>query len=121
MAKVLTFKMMSGEEVVAEVVEEIRETQTTLLEGGLRRESNPIVAYKLRRPHILRFQQVAPGQIGLAFIPWTLANPTIDTLEVPTKMIGLVYEPGNHTEEQYLQQTSGLTLAKDMPAGRIST
>lgn len=94
---VKSFKLISGEEVVATVV-------TTL---------NP-TGYTLRKPHILQFQQVAPGQLGLAFIPWTLSNPDIDTVEIPTSAVISVFEPAAKVEKQYLEQTSGISLVSSI-------
>lgn len=117
MSKVLAFKLVSGEEVVAEVLEEIT-SESILVES---KSSGEVKAYVVRRPHILRFQQVAPGQIGLAFVPWTLSNPEIERLELPASAVLLSYEPSANVERQYLEQTSGISLAKAAPAGRISS
>ena len=96
-SNVKSFKMNSGEEVVAEVL-------SRTLNG------EAIVAYHVRRPHILQFQPVAPGQMGLALVPWTLANPEIERLEMPASAVMLEYEPSDRTARQYLQQTSGIAI-----------
>lgn len=100
MSDVMSFKMVSGEEVVAELVSTV-----TLTPDG------PPRSYTVRRPHILQFQPVGPGQLGLAFVPWTLSNPAIERLEIPASAVLLTFEPADKVERQYLEQTSGISLA----------
>lgn len=101
MSEVLAFKIVGGDEVVANVLKTIRS-------NGV---DGDITSYIVRRPHILRFQQVAPGQVGLAFVPWTLANPTIDRMTIPVEAVILTFSPDENVEKQYLEQTTGLALA----------
>ena len=105
MAKILSFKTIGGEELVAEVVREVT--------GGLFGSAEPtITAYVLKRPHVLRFQPVAPGQLGLAFVPWTLSNPDLNEITLPTKsLIADPFAPAHRVEQQYLEQTSGIDLS----------
>jgi hypothetical protein len=100
MSDVMSFKMVSGEEVVAELVS----TKT------FASDTDP-VSYTVRRPHILQFQPVGPGQLGLAFVPWTLSNPAIERLEIPASAVLLTFQPADKVERQYLEQTSGISLA----------
>lgn len=100
MSDVMSFKMVSGEEVVAELVS----TKT------FASDTDP-VSYTVRRPHILQFQPVGPGQLGLAFVPWTLSNPAIEHLEIPASAVLLTFKPADKVERQYLEQTSGISLA----------
>lgn len=112
MSNVKSFKLVGGDEVVAEVVSE---NSGTLLTA----EKQPVTSYTLRRPHILQFQPMGGGQLGLAFIPWTLSNPAIERVDIPVSQIVAVFEPAERVERQYLEQTSGISIA---PAGsRIST
>lgn len=108
MGTVTSFKMVGGDEVVAEVLETKSGNQK--VEDGL--FANAVTTYVVRRPHILQFQPVAPGQLGLAFVPWTLANPTIERLEIPASAVLLTFSPSANVEKQYLEQTSGLKLAR---------
>ena len=101
MSEVLAFKIVGGDEVVANVLKTVRS-------NGV---DGDITSYIVRRPHILRFQQVAPGQVGLAFVPWTLANPTIDRMTIPAEAVILTFSPDENVEKQYLEQTTGLALA----------
>lgn len=95
------FKIMGGEEVVAEVTGEVF-------------AGNNVTHIKIKRPHILQFQPVAPGKVGLAFVPWTLSNPDIDELDVPMSIILLSYPVSKAVESNYIRQTTGLEIA---PAG----
>lgn len=108
MSKILSFKTIGGEELVAEVVREITN-------GGILTEgagASTIVAYVLKRPHVLRFQPVGPGQLGLAFVPWTLSNPDAVEITLPVKsLIADPFEPAHRVEQQYLEQTSGIDLS----------
>jgi hypothetical protein len=101
MSKVISLKLTSGEEVVAE----LRQTVQVLAGQG------PVISYRVKRPHILQFQQMGPGQLGLAFIPWTLSNPDIDEIDIPASHVISAFEPALKVEKQYLQQTSGISLA----------
>ena len=114
MAEVLAFKMIGGDEVVASVVKTITE-KTVLAEKDGSVSTAAIKAYVVRKPHILRFQPVAPGQIGLAFVPWTLSNPEIAELEIPASAVVLTYKPSEQVKTQYLSQTTGLDHTK--PSG----
>ena len=108
MSEILAFKMIIGEEVVGEVIDTIYDS-SMLLESQKENRGN-IKAYKVRRPHVLRFIPSAQGA-NLAFIPWTLANPTIEVMLIPTSAVLLTFPPSANVEKQYLEQTSGLSIA----------
>ena len=82
-------------------------------------KNGPVVSYTLRRPHILQMQPMGNGNVGLAFVPWTLSNPTIERLELPASAVLLTFQPSANVERQYLEQTSGLAVAP--PGSRISS
>lgn len=109
MAVVKAFKMVGGDEIVAELLD----TKSLLT------NTDTITHYVLRRPHILQLQQLSNGGLGLALVPWTLSNPSIERMEVPASAVLLQFDPAESTEKQYLEQTSGISLAK--PTSRIST
>ena len=113
MTQVLAFKLIGGDEVVAEVLDTLYGTQM-LLENQteVKGSSGSITAYVVRRPHILQFQPISPGKVGLAFVPWTLSNPTIERLEIPVSAVILTFSPASNVEDNYLSQTSGLEIAK---------
>lgn len=95
--KIISMKMVTGEELVTELV-------GTKFVG----EST---TYTLRRPHILQVQQVAPGKLGLVFVPWALSNPDIDIVEVPASAVITTFSPAGKIEAQYLQETSSIQIA----------
>jgi hypothetical protein len=99
-----SFKMVTGEEIVAEIHHTVMRNDET-------------IAYALRRPHVMQLQQMGPNQVGLAFVPWTLSNPNLDVIEVPVAAILVSFEPSADVERQYLQQTSGIALG--VPGGRF--
>jgi hypothetical protein len=103
-----SFKLVSGEEVVAEVLD--AETKVFLTEKQhFGREG---LEYKLRRPHVLQFQPIGPGKMGLAFVPWVLSNPEVEEVTIFARnVIGVPVEPSEMVQRQFLQQTSGLALA----------
>jgi hypothetical protein len=111
MSEVKSFKLVGGDEIVAEVIGEV--TKDMNCDG-------PIIAYVLRRPHILQFQPMGNGNLGLAFVPWTLSNPTIERIKIPVSQIVAEFEPADRVERQYLEQTSGISLAP-ATGSRIST
>ena len=104
--KIRSFKLVTGEEIVTEVLT----VAQRLAEGnGVLSGSGNCVT--VRRPHVLQFQPVSPGQLGLALIPWTLSNPGIQSLEIPHSAILVEFEPQNEVERQYIEQTSGIALS----------
>lgn len=105
------FKLITGEEVIAGIIEEVRASTNTSSTDGLFDSSGPIVAYNIRKPHILRVQPVGPGQLGLAFVPWMLSNPDVSSVNLPvSSIITEPFEISDQVEKQYLQQTSGIEL-----------
>ena len=101
MSEVKSFKMVGGDEVVSGLISTKEDTD------------GKVISYRLRRPHILQFQPMGQGQIGLAFVPWTLSNPTIEVLDVPAAAVLLVFNPAENVETQYLEQTSGISIVKN--------
>ena len=106
---VKAFKMVGGDEIVAELLD----TKSLLT------NTDTVTHYVLRRPHILQLQQLPSGGLGLALVPWTLSNPSIERMEVPASAVLLQFDPSDSTEKQYLEQTSGITLTR--PGQRLST
>jgi len=113
-SKILAFKLVSGEEIVAEVLD--IKTDTALFESV----TGKVIEYVVRRPHILRMMPTSHNNVSLAFIPWTLSNPEIESMPIPASAILLSFPPAAHVETQYISQTTGLELAKTTPKGRIS-
>lgn len=100
--EVLAFKFISGEEVIAEIKSKPFST------GAYAEDAK----WELRRPHILRFHPIGPGQMGLAFVPWTLSNPDLESVVVSrVNMLCDPFEISADVEKQFLQQTSGIAIA----------
>lgn len=114
MNAVKSFKLVTGEELVAEVVRELSGNQVL---NEMSAYSSAVTSYILKRPHVLQFQQVAPGQFGLALIPWTLSAPEIDRLEIPASSVVVSFTPSANVEKQYLEQTSGIALSTPASSG----
>lgn len=109
MADIRSFKIVGGDEIVAEVIKVVESANRFQLNETA--PSGPI-AYIIKRPNVLRFQPVAPGQLGLAFVPWTLSNPEIGEVVLPAKsLLTEPFRPAANVEKQYLEQTSGLDLS----------
>lgn len=102
--EIKSFKMISGEEVVAEVV---GHRFVGADSGG--------EAFILARPHVLQVQNAGTGPLRLAFIPWTLSNPTVERLEVPCSAIIVSYFPNESVQRQYLHQIYGPATERVSP------
>lgn len=90
--EVKSFKLMTGEEIVARVMDETR------------------TEFVVDSPQVLQFQRVSQNQMGLAFVPWALSNPEISDLQLSKSSIVAVYPPASDVEKQYLSQTSKIAL-----------
>ena len=90
--EVKSFKLVTGEEIVARVIDETKSEFT------------------IDSPQVLQFQRVSQNQMGLAFVPWALSNPEISELILPRSSTVAVYPPAADVEKQYLSQTSKIAL-----------
>ena len=100
MSEIISLKMLTGEEIVTELTG----VQENLSTGEL-------LFYNVRRPHVLQFQPMGHGQLGLAFVPWALSNPDIEHIEIPASSVIAKFSPADKVEKQYLQQTSSIEIA----------
>ena len=92
--KIVIFKLISGEEVIG------RMGDTT--------EDNRIV---LSRPRAVAVTQgSAPGQMGIALVPFLASNPDGD-IAVAQDHIMATAAPTKELEDGYIQQTTGIALA----------
>ena len=108
MSVVKAFKLVTGEEVIAEVRDS--DTQKLLLEE--QRDTRDAVVYTLRHPNVLQFQQVGPGKFGMAMVPYTLSNPDLEEVKIPASKIITIFDVASNVEKQYLEQNTGLALAQ---------
>lgn len=101
MSDVVTLKLVSGEEVVASLVSKLSPTL----------DSN-VAAYRVSKPQTLQFRPFGnSGQMGLAFMPWTLSNPSIREVEIPATFVMCMVDTDEEVARQYLEQTTGIALA----------
>lgn len=96
--QVKSFKLVTGEEVVARLV-----TTTSNM------ATNDVISYQVDSPQVLSIQ-AAGGRVGLAFIPWTLSNPDISKLDIPGSAVVVMFDPSPTIEKQYMQETSQLVM-----------
>lgn len=96
---VLAFKMISGQEIVAEATPGF----TTL-------NSKSPSYYLLTKAHVLQIQGDGRGGVGLVLIPWFLSSPDARNVEVQLTHIVAIVTPDPQVEKQYLSQTSGISL-----------
>ena len=90
--KVMTLKLISGEEIIARIGEE---TET---------------AYKLTKPLCM----IATPQGGFGLAPAVFSIPPTDSVMVNKSAIALFGATDSDIANQYLAKTTGLTLAKSL-------
>lgn len=93
--EVLSFKLVTGEEVIARVTG--------------KKEIGGEQVYELEMPLVIHLQN-SGGRIGMGFMPWTLSNSESTVLELPDKMVVVKFPPSNEVEKQYLSSTSKIAL-----------
>ena len=90
--QVVSLKLVSGEELVVRLLKETADSFT------------------VDSPQVLQFQQQGNGQLGLAFVPWTISNPDAANIEIPLSMVMAKFTPSPIVEKQYLTQTSRILM-----------
>jgi len=89
------FKLFSGEEVIA-TLEDAKE------EG-----------FTVSKPMLIQIVPKGGGEMGLMLIPWIVGNQKCNvTIGRHVMSVTHPIEPAKEFEDQYLQQTSGIVLAK---------
>jgi hypothetical protein len=89
--KVQSFKLVTGEEIVARVLDQ---TDTH---------------FTIEQAQVLQFQPVGNGQLGLAFVPWALSNPDVE-VKLPVTAVVTNFNASTQVEKQYVSQTSKIAL-----------
>lgn len=115
MSKVRAFKMITGEELVARVDDN---NTLDLLQEEVR-DIRDVVPYRLKKPHVMQIQQVAPGKFGLAMVPWTLSNPDLEVVTIHASHVVFSFDVSPSVEKQFVQQTSGIELASTVQPNGI--
>jgi len=93
MSNIKVFKLISGEEVIAEVVQQLQPTWT------------------IRKARGLHIQQTQAGHIGIGMIPWLAGNVEGEVEIRETALMTNPYDPEANLEKEYLQQTTGIAIA----------
>lgn len=91
--KVLAFKLVTGEEVLARV--------NSTKEDG----SGKAISYEVENAMTL-----IVSNNGLGLIPWALANPE-GTIDLPASAVIVAFSPAAEIEKQFMQRTSKIALA----------
>jgi hypothetical protein len=100
MSNIVTLKLVTGEEVVATLVQKLSATL----------DSN-VAAYRVSKPQTLQFRPFGnSGQMGLAFMPWVLSNPGLREVDIPATFVMAVVDTDNEVARQYTEQTTGIAL-----------
>lgn len=103
MSKIAVLKLVSGEEIFGTVVG----------------EDNPytIELDSVRRLHA---HQTAPGQMGLALIPWMMSAPDVKVKLYKSAIAAVVDETNLPKQliDAYLQETSSIQIAGAIPGVR---
>ena len=90
------FKLVNGDEIIAEVVSG---------EGAIN--------WKIQKIRMILMQQHAQsGQIGLGLLPWLASNVNGEFELFPASLMGPPFDPEEPLQKEYLSQTTGIALAK---------
>lgn len=96
---VLSFKLVTGEEIVARV----NSTEED--------QSGKKISYLVSSAQVLQFQPTREGRMALALVPWTLSNPDLDDIRLPAVHVVTSFPPSADVEREYIRQTSKIALA----------
>ncbi len=93
--KVVSLKMVSGEEIVAEVVHDDADYVT------------------MNRPRVL---QVVPTHEGMqmALYPWLMSNTDMGEVRIPKDRVIVMSSTQSDVAKNYIQQVSGIQLASTL-------
>lgn len=107
MNAVKVLKLITGEEVVATIMD--ASSATVLTEQiSSQGHSNTIT---IQKPMVIQIQPIGQGQVGLVLIPWSLANQHLPYVEIKaSSVVAEPFDPAVEVERQYLEQTSGIKL-----------
>lgn len=102
----LCIRLTSGEEIIGKIDQEettIDTTTTSIMPKGV---------VTLGTVRGITFQQVGQNQLGIAFIPFAIANSDAKMTFILENCAAVVYPPSADLERGYLEQTSGISLAR---------
>jgi flagellar assembly factor FliW len=98
MSNIRSFKLISGEEMVANLI-------------STEEQNDKVVAFIIESPHVMQFQHMNGGQLGLALVPWTLSNMELrEKIRIPAQHVIADFETAHKVQQQFIQQTSSIAL-----------
>jgi hypothetical protein len=112
--KVVCVRFNSGEEIIAKVSENFSDTAILNDNGPWEAKGRITLDTVLG----ITFQQVGPNQMGIAFVPWAVGNTEATHIIDLSVHAFSIYPPSVEIERSFLEQTSGIQLAK-APAPKI--
>ena len=92
MNEIKVFKLLNGDEIIAEVVKQ-----------------GP--NWTIKKIRMVLMQQTQQG-IGLGLLPWLATNINDEFELFPTSLMGVPFEPEENLKKEYLQQTTGIAIPK---------
>lgn len=92
---VICIKLSNGDELIGRNVERLEVTD----------------ALCIKDVFSIGLQQVSPREVAVGMMPWLVGNPGA---EVPINFSHIVttYEPAGELRDKYIQQTTGIQLAR---------
>lgn len=116
--KVICIHLNSGEEIIGHVVEEasilLGEKAKSQFEGNGPWEPTGFVTIEKVRG--ITAQQIGKNEMGIAFFPWSLGNTDGKFTLNLTTTASAVYPAEMQLETGYLEQTSGIKIARGNPS-----
>ena len=111
--KVICIRLNSGEEIIGQLVNNESIIVTDQFERAGPWTPEGTVTIKTVRG--ITFQAVGQNQMGIAFIPWSIANIDGEHKLILENCAASAYAPSNDIERGYLEQTSGIQLSAAHP------
>lgn len=89
---VKSFKLVTGEEIIARVEEDL-ENRVVLL-----------------KPRVIRVIQARGGEVGIAMLPWVVSGGDENPVTLFAASIITIVTPTREVEQTYLSETSAIAL-----------
>ena len=117
--KIVCLKLSSGEELIARIVEGPQMLFGSSVAApdpfaGDGPYTVPVQDILIEKANILGVHQVSPGQVGVGFSPWAIGDQDGKFL-LNRDHVTAIYSPVKELEDAFLQQVTGIQLAKHTP------